>query len=72
MYKHDSVCVASYFVGQVLALCPGWWQSLHSLARLAGGTSVEGLMGGGVGEGEETGDGGRMASCVLAHSVVGR
>ena len=29
-----------YFVGQVLALCPG----LHSLARLAGGSSVGGLV----------------------------
>ena len=33
-----------YFVGQVLALCPGWWQSPHSLARFAGGSSVGGLV----------------------------
>ena len=57
--KHDSmcVCVASYFMGQVLALCPGLWQTQQSLARLAGGLSVGGLAGG-VGEGEEVGDGG--------------
>ena len=45
-------------MGQVLALCPGRWQTPHSLARLAGGSSVGGSAGGGVGEGEETGDGG--------------